>query len=58
MPARWCRWAADSRRADRSERLRRYWDRQASPTTSYDRQIAFFERVLFGDGRSDRHGLA
>jgi ubiquinone/menaquinone biosynthesis C-methylase UbiE len=35
-------------RADRSERLRRYWDKHAR---SYDRQMAFFERVLFGDGR-------
>jgi ubiquinone/menaquinone biosynthesis C-methylase UbiE len=37
-----------SRRADRTQRLRRYWDRHAR---SYDRQMAFFERVLFGDGR-------
>jgi ubiquinone/menaquinone biosynthesis C-methylase UbiE len=35
-------------RAARSERLRRYWDKHAR---SYDRQMAFFERVLFGDGR-------
>jgi ubiquinone/menaquinone biosynthesis C-methylase UbiE len=33
---------------DRTQRLRRYWDRHAR---SYDRQMAFFERVLFGDGR-------
>lgn len=32
----------------RSERLRRYWDKQAP---RYDKQIAFFERVWFGDGR-------
>jgi ubiquinone/menaquinone biosynthesis C-methylase UbiE len=35
-------------RADRADRLRRYWDRHAR---SFDRQMAFFERVLFGDGR-------
>jgi ubiquinone/menaquinone biosynthesis C-methylase UbiE len=29
--------------------LRRYWDRHAR---SYDRQMAFMERVLFGDGRA------
>ncbi|HJU02379.1 MAG TPA: methyltransferase domain-containing protein [Actinomycetes bacterium] len=39
---------ARSRRADRTQRLRRYWDRHAR---SYDRQMAFMERVLFGDGR-------
>jgi ubiquinone/menaquinone biosynthesis C-methylase UbiE len=46
MPA----WRPLSRtgRADRSERLRRYWDQHAR---SFDRQMAFFERVLFGDGR-------
>jgi ubiquinone/menaquinone biosynthesis C-methylase UbiE len=32
----------------RTERLRRYWDKQAP---KYDKQIAFFERVWFGDGR-------
>jgi ubiquinone/menaquinone biosynthesis C-methylase UbiE len=32
----------------RARRLRRYWDRHAG---SYDRQIAFWERRLFGDGR-------
>src|SRR5512132_2716010 len=32
----------------RSERLRRYWDKQAP---KYDKQVAFFERRLFGDGR-------
>jgi ubiquinone/menaquinone biosynthesis C-methylase UbiE len=30
------------------ERLRRYWDQHAS---GYDREMAFFERVLFGGGR-------
>lgn len=30
------------------ERLRRYWDQHAA---SYDREMAFFERVLFEDGR-------
>lgn len=30
------------------ERLRRYWDAHAK---SYDREMAFFERVLFDDGR-------
>ena len=30
------------------QRLRRYWDKHAS---SYDREMAFFERVLFEDGR-------
>jgi ubiquinone/menaquinone biosynthesis C-methylase UbiE len=35
-------------RADRSARLRRYWDKHAR---SYDRQMGFFERVLFADGR-------
>ena len=32
----------------RSERLRRYWDKQAP---KYDKQVAFFERRLVGDGR-------
>ena len=32
----------------RSERRRRYWDKQAP---KYDKQVAFFERRLFGDGR-------
>jgi ubiquinone/menaquinone biosynthesis C-methylase UbiE len=32
----------------RSERLRRYWDKQA---LKYDKQVAFFERRLLGDGR-------
>nr|BFE79113.1 hypothetical protein GCM10020093_017140 [Planobispora longispora] len=31
------------------ERLRRFWDRAA---VSYDRQMAFWDRVLFGDTRS------
>ncbi|WP_331753335.1 class I SAM-dependent methyltransferase (plasmid) [Streptomyces sp. NBC_00637] len=33
---------------DRSARLRRYWDRHAR---SYDRQMGFFDRHLFGDSR-------
>jgi ubiquinone/menaquinone biosynthesis C-methylase UbiE len=32
----------------RAQRLRRYWDNHAR---SYDKQIAFWERRLFGDGR-------
>jgi len=32
----------------KNERLRRYWDKHAS---SYDSEMAFFERVLFDDGR-------
>jgi hypothetical protein len=47
MPT-WPLWRIHTGRADRSERLRRYWDKHAR---SYDRQMAFFERVLFGDGR-------
>ncbi|MER5489068.1 class I SAM-dependent methyltransferase, partial [Streptomyces sp. NPDC002812] len=31
------------------ERLRRYWDEHAR---SYDRQMRFFERTLFGESRS------
>jgi ubiquinone/menaquinone biosynthesis C-methylase UbiE len=48
MPARrsWSR--SRTGRVDRSERLRRYWDKHAR---SYDRQMAFWERRLFGDGR-------
>ncbi len=34
---------------DLAERQRRYWDRHAG---SYDREMAFLERVLFGDGRA------
>ena len=34
---------------DRSARLRRYWDRHAR---SYDRQMGFFDRWLFGDSRT------
>jgi ubiquinone/menaquinone biosynthesis C-methylase UbiE len=34
--------------ATRTDRLRRYWDRHAR---SYDKQMAFMERRLFGDGR-------
>jgi ubiquinone/menaquinone biosynthesis C-methylase UbiE len=47
MPA-WRPWPARTRHPDRTQRLRRYWDRHAR---SFDRQMAFFERVLFGDGR-------
>src|SRR6266511_5666494 len=32
----------------RARRLRRYWDRHAR---NYDKQMAFWERRLFGDGR-------
>jgi ubiquinone/menaquinone biosynthesis C-methylase UbiE len=32
----------------RTQRLRRYWDKHAR---NYDKQIAFWERRLFGDGR-------
>jgi len=32
----------------RAQRLRRYWDKHAR---SYDKQTAFWERRLFGDGR-------
>jgi len=32
----------------RAQRLRRYWDKTAR---NYDKQIAFWERRLFGDGR-------
>jgi ubiquinone/menaquinone biosynthesis C-methylase UbiE len=32
----------------RARRLRRYWDKHAR---SYDKQMAFWERRLFGDGR-------
>ena len=34
--------------ASREQRLRRYWDKQAG---SYDRQMGFFDRHLFGDSR-------
>jgi ubiquinone/menaquinone biosynthesis C-methylase UbiE len=37
-----------TRRPDRTQRLRRHWDRHAR---NYDRQMAFWERRLFGDGR-------
>jgi ubiquinone/menaquinone biosynthesis C-methylase UbiE len=47
MPT-WRPWSARTQRPDRTQRLRRYWDRHAR---SFDRQMAFFERVLFGDGR-------
>ena len=32
----------------RAQRLRRYWDKHAR---NYDKQIAFWERRLFADGR-------
>jgi hypothetical protein len=32
----------------RAQQLRRYWDKHAR---NYDKQIAFWERRLFGDGR-------
>jgi ubiquinone/menaquinone biosynthesis C-methylase UbiE len=35
--------------AKRAQRLRRYWDKHAR---NYDRQMAFWERRLFGDGRA------
>jgi ubiquinone/menaquinone biosynthesis C-methylase UbiE len=34
--------------AERARRLRRYWDKHAR---SYDKQMAFWERRLFADGR-------
>ena len=37
------------------ERWRRYWDKQAA---SYDRQMTFFDRTLFGDSRSWACGQA
>jgi ubiquinone/menaquinone biosynthesis C-methylase UbiE len=33
---------------DQTQRLRRYWDKHAR---TYDKQIAFWERRLFADGR-------
>jgi ubiquinone/menaquinone biosynthesis C-methylase UbiE len=47
MPT-WRPWSARTRHPDQTQRLRRYWDRHAR---SFDRQMAFYERVLFGDGR-------
>jgi ubiquinone/menaquinone biosynthesis C-methylase UbiE len=38
----------DRSAAPKPERLRRYWDKHAR---SYDRQMAFLERRLLGDGR-------
>jgi len=38
-----------ARASHNNERLRRYWDKHAP---SYDRQMGFFERVLFGDTRA------
>jgi ubiquinone/menaquinone biosynthesis C-methylase UbiE len=35
--------------SDTHQRLRRYWDRHAR---SYDRQMGFFDRTLFGESRS------
>ncbi|MEU0042860.1 class I SAM-dependent methyltransferase [Streptomyces werraensis] len=34
--------------SDKDQRLRRYWDRHAR---SYDRQMSFFDRMLFGESR-------
>ena len=34
--------------SERDERLRRYWDKHAG---SYDREMGFFDRHLFGDTR-------
>jgi ubiquinone/menaquinone biosynthesis C-methylase UbiE len=48
MPARWPRSRTGTGRVDRGERLRHYWDNHAR---NYDRQMAFWERRLFGDGR-------
>lgn len=33
---------------DRTERWHRYWDKKSH---SYDREMSFFERILFGDAR-------
>jgi len=35
--------------ADQRDRWRRYWDKHSA---SYDRQMRFFDRVLFGDSRA------
>jgi ubiquinone/menaquinone biosynthesis C-methylase UbiE len=48
MPARWPPSRSRTEGADRAQRLRRYWDRHAR---NYDKQMAFWERRLFGDGR-------
>jgi ubiquinone/menaquinone biosynthesis C-methylase UbiE len=48
MPARRPPSRSRTARTDRSERLRRYWDKHAR---SYDRQMAFWERRLFADRR-------
>jgi ubiquinone/menaquinone biosynthesis C-methylase UbiE len=48
MPARRPRSRGRTAGADRTQRLRRYWDKHSR---SYDRQMAFWERRLFGDGR-------
>src|SRR5215218_9223872 len=34
--------------SEETERLKRIWEKQAP---KYDRSIAFWERILFGDGR-------
>jgi ubiquinone/menaquinone biosynthesis C-methylase UbiE len=47
MPA-WPSSRTRTARADRTQRLRRYWDKHAR---SYDRQMAFWERRLFAHGR-------
>jgi ubiquinone/menaquinone biosynthesis C-methylase UbiE len=48
MPARRPRSRTRTRPVDRSQRPRRYWDKHSR---SYDRQMAFWDRRLFGDGR-------
>jgi ubiquinone/menaquinone biosynthesis C-methylase UbiE len=48
MPARRPRSRTRTGRVDRSQRLRRYWDKHSR---SYDRQMAFWDRRLFADGR-------
>src|SRR5215831_14781117 len=35
--------------ADKRDRWRRYWDKHSA---SYDKQMGFFDRVLFGDSRN------
>jgi hypothetical protein len=49
MPAWWPLSRTRTEGPDRTQRLRRHWDKHAG---SYDRQMAFFDRVLFGDRRA------
>jgi ubiquinone/menaquinone biosynthesis C-methylase UbiE len=49
MPARRPPSRSRAAGADRTQRLRRYWDNHAR---SYDKQMAFWERRLFADGRA------